>query len=179
MNIGEKIKFLRQAANLTQEELADRCELSKGFISQLERNMTSPSIATLRDILESLGTSLPSFFQETADEKLVFSEDDYAVKTDSETGSTICWLIPNAQKNEMEPILVTLAPGGSTYPDNPHEGEEFGYVLEGAILIRIGSRTLRARKGDSFLIHPNEPHALINNSKRTAKILWISSPPSF
>lgn len=179
MNIGEKIKFLRQTANLTQEELANRCELSKGFISQLEREMTSPSIATLRDILESLGTSLQDFFQEPADEKVVFSDDDYAVKIDTETGSQICWLIPNAQKNEMEPILVTLSPGGSTYPDNPHEGEEFGYVLEGSIVIQLGSRRIKARKGDSFLIHPHEPHTLINNSRRPAKVLWISSPPSF
>ena len=57
MNIGEKLKELRIQRNLTQEELADRCELSKGFISQLERDLASPSIATLKDILECLGSS--------------------------------------------------------------------------------------------------------------------------
>jgi len=179
MNIGEKIKFLRQAAALTQEELADRCELSKGFISQLERNMTSPSIATLRDILESLGTSLPEFFQEPADEKVVFTREDYAVKSDGESGNELCWLVSNAQKNEMEPILVTLLPGGSTYPDNPHEGEEFGYVLEGSVVIQLGSRKLKARKGESFLIKPNVPHSLLNPGGRPARVLWVSSPPSF
>ena len=56
MNIGNKIKELRIEKNLTQEELANRAELSKGFISQLERNLTSPSIATLIDILQCLGT---------------------------------------------------------------------------------------------------------------------------
>ena len=71
MQIGEKIKRLRLENNLTQEELADRCELSKGFISQLERDMTSPSIASLVDILESLGTNLQAFFSETVDEKIV------------------------------------------------------------------------------------------------------------
>ena len=179
MKIGEKIKFLRQAANLTQEELADRCELSKGFISQLERDMTSPSIATLCDILESLGTSLPQFFQEPADEKIVFTRDDFSVKSDADSGSEICWLVPNAQKNEMEPILVTLAPGGTTYPDNPHEGEEFGYVLDGNILINLGSRNVKARKGDSFLIRPDQPHSLFNAGRRPARILWVSTPPSF
>ena len=179
MKIGEKIKFLRQAANLTQEELADRCELSKGFISQLERDMTSPSIATLCDILESLGTSLPQFFQEPADEKIVFTRDDFSVKSDADSGSEICWLVPNAQKNAMEPILVTLAPGGTTYPDNPHEGEEFGYILEGSILINLGSRKVKARKGDSFLIRPNQPHSLFNAGRRPARILWVSTPPSF
>jgi transcriptional regulator with XRE-family HTH domain len=179
MNIGEKIKFLRQAANLTQEELADRCELSKGFISQLERNMTSPSIATLIDILESLGTDLPRFFQEPADEKVVFTLEDFSVKKDHDTGSEICWLVPNAQKNEMEPILVTLAPGGSTYPDNPHEGEEFGFVMDGSVVVHLGSRRLRARKGDSFLIRPAEPHSIQNPGRRIARVLWVSTPPSF
>ena len=62
MNIGNKIKELRIERNLTQEELANRAELSKGFISQLERNLTSPSIATLIDILQCLGTNLTEFF---------------------------------------------------------------------------------------------------------------------
>ena len=61
MNIGEKIKRLRIKNSLTQEELADRCELTKGFISQVERDLTSPSIATLVDILECLGTNLQEF----------------------------------------------------------------------------------------------------------------------
>src|SRR5512133_243053 len=134
MNIGEKIKSLRQQNQLTQEELADRCELSKGFISLLERDMTSPSIATLTDILSCLGTDLRQFFSdlgEGAERQVVFREEDYMVKRDAETASEICWLIPTAQKNEMEPILVTLEPGGATFPDRPHEGEEVGYVLQG------------------------------------------------
>ena len=129
MEIGEKIKFLRQQNHLTQEELGDRCELSKGFISMLERDQTSPSIATLKDILEALGTNLADFFDDDEQEKVVFGGDDYAVKEDLELKNKTCWLIPNAQKNEMEPILVTIEPGGRTYPDNPHEGEEIGYVL--------------------------------------------------
>ena len=63
MKLGNKLRRLRQKRNLTQEELADRCELSKGFISQVERDLTSPSITTLADILESLGTDLKSFLQ--------------------------------------------------------------------------------------------------------------------
>ena len=57
MQIGEKIRILRMEKQLTQEELANRCELSKGFISQVENDLTSPSIATLIDILEILGTN--------------------------------------------------------------------------------------------------------------------------
>lgn len=180
MEIGQKIKFLRQQNNLTQEELGDRCELSKGFISLLERDMTSPSIQTLKDILEALGTDLASFFNETdEEEKVVFSNEDYAVKKDTDLNNEICWLIPNAQKNDMEPILLTLEPGGETYPDNPHDGEEVGYVLEGSVTVVIGSKKHIAKKGDSFLIKPDKPHYLVNRSKRQAKVIWISTPPSF
>ena len=77
MEIGKKLKELRIAKNLTQEELADRAELSKGFISQLERDLTSPSIATLVDILQCLGTDLKDFFSEETDEQIVFGSEDF------------------------------------------------------------------------------------------------------
>lgn len=81
MELGEKIKELRNKQGLTQEELADRAELSKGFISQLERDMTSPSIATLEDLLQCLGTTLGEFFnEEQEEEQIVFTEEDFFVK---------------------------------------------------------------------------------------------------
>ena len=85
MELGEKIKELRNKQGLTQEELADRAELSKGFISQLERDMTSPSIATLEDLLQCLGTTLGEFFnEEQEEEQIVFTEEDFFVKKDEE-----------------------------------------------------------------------------------------------
>ena len=177
MDIGQKIKELRVAKGLTQEELADRSELSKGFISQLERDLTSPSIATLMDILQCLGTTVSEFFQEEPEDQIVFQNEDYFEKIDYELGSKTEWIIPNAQKNMMEPILLTLEAGGETYPDNPHEGEEFGYVLQGSIAIHLGNKLYRAKKGESFYFTPDKKHYL--TSKTGAIILWVSSPPSF
>ena len=177
MDIGAKLKELRILKGLTQEELADRAELSKGFISQLERDLTSPSIATLMDILQCLGTSIGEFFNETPEEQIVFGKTDYFEKHDQELKNEIKWIIPNAQKNMMEPILLTLEPGGETYPDNPHEGEEFGYVLQGNISIHIGSKTYTAKKGESFYFVSDKKHYL--SSKAGAVLIWVSSPPSF
>ena len=64
MDLGGKIKQMRNQLGLTQEDLADRCELTKGYISQLENNLNSPSIATLTDILVALGSNLSEFFKE-------------------------------------------------------------------------------------------------------------------
>ena len=179
MSIGAKIKELRIHKSLTQEELADRAELSKGFISQLERDLTSPSIATLVDILQCLGTNLEEFFSNTASEQVVFHKSDYFEKVDQELKNKIEWIIPNAQKNMMEPILLTLEPDGSTYPDNPHEGEEFGYVLNGAISIHIGSKVFKVKKGESFYFTPNKKHYICSSGKMGATLLWVSTPPSF
>ncbi|MGN0507398.1 MAG: helix-turn-helix domain-containing protein [Lachnospiraceae bacterium] len=179
MNIGAKIRELRVQKGLTQEELADRAELSKGFISQLERDITSPSIATLVDVLQCLGTNLEEFFSGTSSEQVVFKKSDYFEKEDEELKNKIEWIIPNAQKNMMEPILLTLSPGGSTYPDNPHEGEEFGYVLSGAVTIYIGNKKFKVKKGESFYFTPNKQHYITASGKLPASLLWVSTPPSF
>ncbi|NLK28148.1 MAG: cupin domain-containing protein [Clostridiales bacterium] len=179
MNIGNKIKELRIQKSLTQEELADRAELSKGFISQLERDLASPSIATLVDILQCLGTNLEEFFSGTSSEQVVFKKNDYFVKYDAELKNEVKWIIPNAQKNIMEPILLTLDAGGSTYPDNPHEGEEFGYVLSGSITLHIGNRAHKVKKGESFYFTANKQHYIAASEKTGATLLWVSTPPSF
>ena len=177
MDIGNKLKELRVLKGLTQEELADRSELSKGFISQLERNLTSPSITTLMDILQCLGTSIGEFFNEAPDEQIVFGKQDYFVKEDTEYKNEIKWIIPNAQKNTIEPIYLTLQAGGSTCPDTPHEGEEFGYVLQGAVSIHLGNKTYKAKKGESIYYTADKTHFL--SSKNGATLIWVSSPPSF
>ena len=180
MQIGDRVRRLRLQRGLTQEELADRCELSKGFISLLERDLTSPSIATLVDILESLGTDLKTFFSEAGDEKVVFGEKDIFVKEDADgLKGHVKWLVPSAQKNRMEPILVELGPGGETDEDDPHEGEEFGYVLSGSVRIVIGERVERARKDESFYFKPVAAHKLINAGKTPCRVIWVSTPPSF
>lgn len=96
MDIGQKIRQLRTQNDLTLEELASRSELTKGFLSQVERNLTSPSVSTLEDILEALGTDLASFFKDSKENKVVFKKEDYFV--DEHEEYCIHWIVPNAQK---------------------------------------------------------------------------------
>ena len=177
MELGETIRELRIARGLTQEELADRAELSKGFISQIERDITSPSITTLENLLICLGTDLPTFFSEKENPQVAFSEEDYFVKKDHYHKTCTEWIVPNAQKNHMEPIRLTIGEGGRTIPDNPHEGEEFGYVIHGGIKIHIGAETYSVGEGETFYIYPQKEHFI--SSKSGAEMIWVSSPPSF
>ncbi len=179
MLIGKKIQQLRLKYGLTQEELANRAELSKGFISQLERDLTSPSIATLMDILQCLGVSLKEFFTEERMDKVVFTPGELFTKSDEAYGTAVTWLVPHAQKNRMEPILFTLEPGKQSVMDDPHEGEEFGYVLAGNAILMLGNQKYRIKKGDSFCYMPSQAHGLYNHGKTQLRILWVSAPPSF
>lgn len=178
MNIGEKLRSLRQRNDLTQKELADRCELSKGFISQLESNQTSPSLSTLEDILTTLGSSFHEFFSDEQGDNPVCRKEDVFIK-ETDGGVTIHWLIPNAQKKDIEPILVALEPGASTETDLPHMGEEFGYVLTGAVTLMLGEKAYRVRKGDSFSFKPTLRHYLMNAGKTPATVIWVCTPPNF
>lgn len=177
--IGEKIKSLRIKMNLTQEELANRSELSKGFISQVERDLTSPSIATLIDVLECLGTDLKEFFNNDDDEKIVFEKEDFFIQHNEELGHTIKWIIPNAQKNIMEPIILKIEANGTSSVYPPHEGEVFGYVLNGNIKLHLGNKTYDVKKGESFYHKANDAYSIENKGKKEAVLLYVSTPPSF
>ncbi len=179
MNFGDKLKQLRVKMNLTQEELANRCDLSKGFISQVERDLTSPSIATLVDILECLGTTLNAFFNEPQNDTVVFRKDDIFVQENIDLGHCISWLIPNAQKNKMEPILIKLKPYGKSETHSPHDGEVFGYVTGGSATLHLGSESYRLKKNESFYYKANSPYYLENNSRSEASVIWVSTPPNF
>ncbi len=179
MDIGSRIKRLRILNELTQEELAQRCDLTKGFISKIERDITSPSIATLMDILEALGTDVKKFFNEDVQDKIVFTKEDIYTSANEESLHRVSWLIPNAQKNAMEPILIELEPNGKSNVEDPHKGEEFGYVLKGAITLHFGNKKYKIKKGESFYFKSSQTHYLENTGIKNAEVLWVSSPPSF
>lgn len=79
----------------------------------------------------------------------------------------------------MEPILIDMEPNGETIIDKPHHGEEFGYVIKGSVLLCIGNKKFKVKKGESFYFVPNKEHYIVNNSNKPATILWVSTPPSF
>ena len=176
--IGRRIKEMRQQVGLTQQELADRTELTKGFISQLERGLVSPSVITLFDLIECLGSTPGEFFQETKEPQIVFKEEDYFEKFD-EGGNSIQWVVPTAQGNQMEPLLVVLQPHQKLEEDSPHSGEEFGHVISGRVLIHLGEKKYEAKAGDSFYYEADRIHWVENPGSRPARFIWVSTPPNF
>ena len=177
MDIGHKIKQLRTQNGLTLEELASRSELTKGFLSQLERNLTSPSISTLEDILEALGSSLSDFFKEEEEKQIVFGAKDFFV--DEQEDYTIEWVIPKAQKNQMEPIVLTLHPHKKSHELSAYHGEEFGLVLKGSVTLVRANRKYKLKAQETFYLDGSKGHYLYNHTNSDVKVLWITTPPMF
>lgn len=177
LDIGRKLREMRLQNDLTLEDLASRCELTKGFLSQVERNLTAPSIATLEDILEALGSNLSEFFHEEEERQVVFSTQDFFV--DEQEDYQVEWVIPNAQKNQMEPILLTLYPHKKSHEQLAYQGEEFGYVLKGSVTIVCGNKKYKVKAHETFYMDGSKSHYLYNHGNSVAKVLWITTPPMF
>lgn len=175
MEIGTKIKRLRLKNGLTQEELGKRTDLSKGFISQLERDMNSPSIETFFTLLEVLGTTPKEFFSDERDVKVVYSTADHTAHVDEEAGYEVEWLIPTSNEKEMEPVYLTFQTNGHFKEFEPSSAETFIYVLEGRVLLRIGDHQYSAVAGDSIYFEASNHHQLINDFDGISEMIIVTT----
>jgi len=178
MDIGTKIRSLRLGNNLTQEELAGRLDLTKGYISQLENNLTSPSLQTLFSILVVLGTDIHEFFSKEEELTVIYKKEDFKNDKNEDLKHMMTQIVPNDLQYEMEPVIIELEPGGQSVMHDPHPGEEFGYILEGQVTLVLNKKRYAVRKGEAFYYLAKKAHYLINNSQQYAKVLWISTPPT-
>ena len=166
--IGARIKARRLELYMTQEELADRCELTKGYISQLENDLNSPSIATLSDIIDALGTTLKEFFNEEEEQKLAYKKADYVTKEQDKM--QFVWLIPSAQKNEMELIAVVL--NGATSDKRFSDAKallNYGFANYAAVSPQITPQSIPVKLGTSATVQAipvQQPELLVDKSQR-------------
>lgn len=176
MQIGKKIKRLRLKKGLTQEELGERTDLSKGYISQLERDLNSPSIETLFSLLEVLGSTPKEFFDDDATEqKVVYMEEDQTLYTDEEKHFHLQWLIPTSNEKEMEPVLLTLEAHGEFKHFEPSQSETFIYVVEGRLRLELGKEHYTATKGNALYFEASDHHQLFNDHDGQTKILLVAT----
>lgn len=176
LKLGAKLKALRLSSDLTQEELADRAKLTKGFISQLENDQTSVSVDSLSDILDALGISLAEFFGETTTVKSVFSPDE-RVSVEGMGVRSFELLVPSSTNNIMDPILLELDPGDRLEKKEPGPGEQFGFVLKGTVTLRFDNARYEIPKHHCFYFESDRAHQIMNKGKSAAQLLWVTTPP--
>jgi Predicted transcriptional regulators len=176
MIFGQKLRALRILKNLTQEELGERTDLTKGYISQLENDQASPTVETLQDILTVLGVSLAEFFQEgNATTPILFGADQQVKHEDEEMGYQLTWLITDSNEREMEPVLLTIAPGGRFKAFDPSPAETFAYVVRGKVRLAIGEELVTASAHESLYFSAKSPHQLLNPFQKPVTLLLVAT----
>jgi transcriptional regulator with XRE-family HTH domain len=183
-NLGEKIKNLRKKIGMTQKELAEQVGLTPSFISQLEKNLISPSLDSLLKLSEKLNTQ-PIYFltdEETGPlQKMVIKPDerqDIQFPGLRTKDIKLQLLVSDVLNRRMEPYLLIIKEGttiGRHFYN--HKGDEFAYVIQGELEVEIQNQKQVLREGDSLYIESALPSKWVNAGKKDALMLWILSPP--
>ncbi len=177
--LGERIRLQRLEKRLSLKELAEETGLSTGFISQVERDLAEPSIASLRKISEALDVALFHFFiDEEREERVVRKNGRQKIRfPESEVTYELCSPDLNRQ---METFMGILEPGSAT-SETPvgHQGEEVIHILEGEMYIRIGNEEYTLEEGDTIYYYATIPHQIINKSTHVMRFLSTVTPPRF
>jgi len=180
IDIGERLKAIRKMHNLSQRELSRRSGVTNSTISLIEQNRVSPSIDSLKKVLEALPMSLIDFF--TLDEKpkqaSFFTVEDLVEL--SEGGSSLL-LVGASRKDRKLRVLYETYPPGSGSGDNmiSHVGEEAGVITKGSIQIKLGNEVKVLKEGEAYYIDSLTPHSFNNIGDEECQIVSAATPPSF
>ena len=181
--LGVRIHHARMVRGMTLKELADQSQCSESMLSKIENDKAAPSFATLHRVATALGTNISELYSAPNSAERIVSqagERPVLVTDNLRTGKGIQLerLIPYSREHLLQGNIHMIEPGGGSEAI-VHSGEEIGYVLEGEIELVIDGRKMRAKSGDSFHFRSELPHAYRNVGTKTARVLWISTPPTF
>ena len=178
--VGQRIRDLRRGRKLSLEVIAARTDLSIGFLSQIERGLSSPSLRVLATIADVLGIGIAGLFgaKETAatgSDAIVTREQQRAELNLWRTGISKQLLSPSGSDGRLNLFLVHMEPGGSTGDELYTHGEEAGLVIEGEMILTVDAETWTLKTGDSFRFASRRPHRFSNPSdKAKAVVLWVN-----
>ena len=177
MTLGAQLKSARENKNFTMKKHSDISGLSIGFISQVERGQTDPSISSLKRLAESLGVKMRDLFdQDSIAHTMVKKGTGVLLKV---SGSISCELLASSLDKVMEPMIKTILPGGESGLVDPHTGEEFIWIIEGSLQILLGDKKYTLEEGDSFYFCSDQTHAWKNTGSQICRAMWILTPPSY
>lgn len=180
MELGGKIRELRQAENISIEQLSEKTGLSTGLISQIERGITGPSVASMWKIAKALNVSMHYFFDEIQEENPIVRKDQRKKIMLPNSNITYELLSPDLKNRKMECLLIEIQPGECSTEDLiSHEGEECGYVIKGTLKVKWGNKEYLLNEGDSIYFDSTVPHRYVNPGEDVCVSIWSMIPPSF
>jgi len=171
-NIGDRIKVLRKNQKRTLQQIADNSELSKSMISKIENNKTVPSVAALVKIAKSLGTNISNLLEHDGWAKAIFTTQQEALGklTMTEKGYSIFPYASNFHEKKMQPFLFTAIKGQVVPHQLSHDGEEFLFIIEGEMKMKVGEIEYILKTGDSLYFNSLQKHGI---TPITQKVVYL------
>lgn len=184
MDIGKKLKRLRKVRGLSQRELAARAGLTNGTVSLIEQNKTSPSVASLKSLLDAIPLSMAEFFatEDITDEPKIFFTADEFVEVAPRSGLADLSLrqLGSPKTHSLQLLDEVYPPNSDTGPELlSHEGEEAGIVIEGQIKINVGDHVKVLGPGDGYIFDSHLPHRFSNPGTVVCRVISACTPPTF
>ena len=179
-DLGSRLRWLRRSHRLTLREVASRAAVTESFLSQVERGVASPSVASLQRIAHGLGLSIAQLFAGGSSAGRVVRRNERRRVSYTDFGALDEFLTPPTAAR-LQLILSTVEPGGGT-GDEPytHESdEEVVVVLEGELDLWVADEHYRLLAGDTITYSSRLPHRNLNRGAVAAKVLFCMTPPSF
>jgi transcriptional regulator with XRE-family HTH domain len=180
-SIGERIRVLRRQRGLSLQQVAQAAEVSLGYLSQIERGLSSPSVRDLMRVAVALRVDISFFFEAAApggegtDPIVVRVAERQEVAF--QAGITKQRLTPPGRAS-LQVYLITLEPGGrSGEALYAHDGEEAGLVLQGRLHLTVEDRDFLLNEGDSFRFLSRRPHRFANAASTVARVVWVNVAP--
>lgn len=192
--VGARMRRFRKERGLTLRGLATHSGLSIGFLSQVERGISSIGLTALNSVATALDRSVAEFFndvpppEETEEERAAASPPpSHFTLTRSATAATeyisgqqtYRMLSARGPDLVLEPLLVHIAPGGRRENSYGHAGEEFAFVLEGELLFEVDGVEHRLHPGDSVHLRSTVPHSMFNDTDRVTTVVSVVTPRLF
>ncbi|MCX7566583.1 cupin domain-containing protein [Sulfitobacter sp. F26169L] len=183
MNIGKRLKQIRMERGLSQRELAGRAGLTNGTISLIETDKTSPSVASLKSLLDAIPVSMAEFFgsiEETDSPKVFYRASEFTQVAPEGPSQVSLRQLGNARAHTLQVLHETYPPGADTGPELlSHEGEEAGIITKGQIELTVGDEIGLLDVGDGYLFDSRMPHRFRNVSNHICEIVSALTPPVF
>ncbi len=173
LNVGPRIRAIREQRKLSLRALAERCDLSINAISLIERGENSPTVSSLHTLANALGVKITDFFEETHEQAIVFVPRGQRLGTQG-NGLVMESLGIGLNNQQLEPFMVTVQPGagGASQPIS-HPGQEFVYCLTEAIEYHVGGQVYSLLPGDSLLFDATQAHYFCNLGDVQAELLLV------
>ncbi|MGC9530201.1 MAG: helix-turn-helix domain-containing protein [Candidatus Bipolaricaulaceae bacterium] len=173
--IGEKLRALRRNKGLTLEELSAGCGLSVSFLSQVERGVSSPSIVSLSSICRVLEIPVAQVLTEHAQPASVVTKADDQLRIQIADSAVAYRYLSGNFPGRVVEVLINEFPAGHRHPLASHDGEEFGYVLEGHLILRLEDERFPLDPGDSYHFLATRPHGYETTDGAGAQVLVVTT----